>query len=175
MCASKIDCRYKFNLWDIKFVNLVKWQLIEDTLFNHRISVLLNYPYVKNYSLIEDVQNCLRLAVIKKLRSLAATFSWNCGFLFMISIVTYALCAFFKVVRFLKQDARHDISAKQRCGFFLRASKEELIRKCSISWLFSLLCSWNITQCRISPLKPALVFLSYMLWCETETSPEALL
>lgn len=65
--------------------------------------------------------------------------------------------------------------SKQRCGFFLRASEEEIIRKCSASWLVSLLCSWNITQCRISPLKSALVFLSYMLWCGTETSPEALL
>lgn len=65
--------------------------------------------------------------------------------------------------------------SKQRCGFFLRASEEEIIRKCSVSWLVSLLCSSNITQCRISPLKSALVFLSYMLWCGTETSPEALL
>ena len=48
---------------------------LEDALFNHRISVLLNYPYLKSYYLIEDVQNCLRLATIKKLRSLAATLS----------------------------------------------------------------------------------------------------
>lgn len=88
---------------------------LEDSLFNHRISVLLNYPFGKSYYLIERRAELSSFGSHQEITKPCGNSQLTLWFpLFMISIVT--LCTFFKMVRFLKQDARGDISLNKDAG-----------------------------------------------------------